>query len=201
MRDQSQREKYQAVLAKRAEIDAAWEEHWKQLYAPAGAIRREWLLRHVEKQNMRCWYCGIGMRLDSAHSARDRLATIDHVVPQSAAGPDTEENTVAACLECNQLKGSLSETVFRRDSRFLARQKFANTPPDRLCVDEDSPHYDAHALARDIGIRFNGKERTDVNEYCISEGWVRVPIGKTRDKNGHRMTIRIKGPVEPYYRT
>jgi 5-methylcytosine-specific restriction endonuclease McrA len=182
-------------------MEAAWEAHRKQQYAPAGVLRREWLLRHVEKQNMRCWYCGIGMRLDSARSARDRIATIDHVVPRSANGPDSEENTVAACLECNQLKGTLSEAAFRADSRLLARLKFANTPPDRLCVDEDSPHYDAHALARDVGIRFNGKERNDVSEYCISEGWVRAPVGKTRNRNGNRVTIRIRGVVEPYYRT
>lgn len=74
------------------------------------------------------------------------------------------------------------------------------TPPDRLSVDPDSPHYDEAALARDVGIRFNGVEKTNVEEYCVSEGWVRVAAGKTLDRRGKPLTLKLKGVVEPYFR-
>ncbi len=73
--------------------------------------------------------------------------------------------------------------------------------PDRLCVDPKSPHHDAAAFARNIGIRLNDKERHDVEEYCVSEGWVKVPVDKTRDRKGQPLTIKLKGRVEAYYRT
>ena len=78
-----------------------------------------------------------------------------------------------------------------------------NSPPlpDRLSADPRSPHHDAEAFARDIGIRLNDKERNDVEEYCVSEGWVRVPVGKTRDRKGQPLTIKLKGKVEAYYRS
>jgi hypothetical protein len=72
--------------------------------------------------------------------------------------------------------------------------------PDRLSVDPRSPHHLAAALQHDIGIRFNGRERADVEEYCISEGWVRVPAGKARDRRGQPLLIKLKGSVEPFYR-
>ena len=72
--------------------------------------------------------------------------------------------------------------------------------PDRLSADPKSPFHDPEAFARDIGIRLNDKERNDVEEYCISEGWVRVPVGKTRDRRGQPLTIKLKGKVEAYYR-
>jgi len=72
--------------------------------------------------------------------------------------------------------------------------------PDRLSTDPKSPHHDAAVFERDIGIRFNGKERQDVAEYCISEGWVRVPSGKTVDRRGQPLLIKLKGVVEPFYR-
>ncbi len=73
-------------------------------------------------------------------------------------------------------------------------------PPDRLSTDPSSPHYDEAVLARDVGVRFNGKERTNVEEYCVSEGWIRVAAGNSRDRHGNPLTIKIKGPVEPYFR-
>lgn len=73
--------------------------------------------------------------------------------------------------------------------------------PDRLSADPRSPHHDAEAFSRDIGIRLNDKERNDVEEYCISEGWVKVPVGKTRDRKGQPLTIKLKGKVEAYYRS
>ncbi len=72
--------------------------------------------------------------------------------------------------------------------------------PDRLAVNPRSPHYNAAIFEHDIGIRFNGKERFDVEEYCISEGWVRVPAGKAVDRRGQALLITIKGTVEAYYR-
>ena len=72
--------------------------------------------------------------------------------------------------------------------------------PDRLSVDPRSPHHVAAVVEHDIGIRLNGKERHDVEEYCISEGWVKVPAGKTLDRKGHPLLIKLKGTVEAFYR-
>lgn len=76
----------------------------------------------------------------------------------------------------------------------------SDTPPDRLSNDPRSPHYDESLLERGIGIRFNGEERNNIEEYCVSEGWVRVQVGKALDRRGQPMTMKIKGKVEPYYR-
>ena len=76
----------------------------------------------------------------------------------------------------------------------------SDTPPDRLSVDPDSPYYDEAVLARGIGIRFDGKEKTNVEEYCVSEGWIRVAAGKALDRKGHPLTIKLKGPVAPYFK-
>lgn len=70
--------------------------------------------------------------------------------------------------------------------------------PDRLSLDPRSPYHDAELLERGVGIRFNGTERTNVQEYCISEGWIRVIAGKSLDRRGNPMTIKLKGTVEPY---
>lgn len=72
--------------------------------------------------------------------------------------------------------------------------------PDRLCVDPHSAHYVAAVLEHSIGIRLNDKERSDVEEYCISEGWVKVPAGKTVDRKGRPLLIKLKGKVEAFYR-
>ena len=73
------------------------------------------------------------------------------------------------------------------------------TPPDRLAVDSRSPHHDAAALERGVGVRFNGNERMDVEEYSVAEGWVRVQAGKARDRRGNPMTLKLRGNVEPYW--
>ena len=75
----------------------------------------------------------------------------------------------------------------------------SDTPPDRLSNDPNSPYYDADVLARDVGIRFKGVEKTNVEEYCVSEGWVRVPAGKTLDRKGRPLMIKLKGKVEAFY--
>lgn len=68
--------------------------------------------------------------------------------------------------------------------------------PDRLSVDAASPFYNAELLKKGIGVKINGVEKTNVEEYCISEGWVRVPAGKARDRRGNPLTLKIKGDVE-----
>lgn len=78
--------------------------------------------------------------------------------------------------------------------------KSTDTPPDRLSNDPMSPYYDAAALARDVGIRFKGQERTNVEEYCVSEGWIRIVVGKGKDRYGNPLTLKIQGSVEPYYK-
>jgi len=75
----------------------------------------------------------------------------------------------------------------------------ADTPPDRLSVKPRSAFHDAEALKRGVGVRFNGEEKTTVEEYCVSEGWVRLAVGKTVDRRGDPLTIRLKGLVEPYF--
>ena len=74
------------------------------------------------------------------------------------------------------------------------------TPPDRLAVDPRSPYFNADVLQRDVGIRFNGQEKTNVEEYCVSEGWIRVPAGKAKDRYGNPLTIKLSGKVEPYFK-
>ena len=76
----------------------------------------------------------------------------------------------------------------------------ADTFPDRLSVNPASPHYNEEILRREVGIRFNGKEKTNVEEYCISEGWIRVAVGKTVDRKGNPLTIKLTGKVEPYFK-
>jgi hypothetical protein len=72
--------------------------------------------------------------------------------------------------------------------------------PDRLSVDPRSPYYNAAVLEHDVGIKLDDKERINVEEYCISEGWIKVAAGKARDRKGNPMTIKVKGKVEPFYR-
>lgn len=76
-----------------------------------------------------------------------------------------------------------------------------DAPPDRLSNDPRSKFHDPDLLERGIGIRFNGVERTNVEEYCVSEGWIRVAMGRALDRRGQPMTMKIKGAVEPYFRT
>lgn len=75
----------------------------------------------------------------------------------------------------------------------------SDTPPDRLSVNPKSPYFDQAVLQRGIGIRFKGNERRDVEEYCISENWIRVQVGKTMDRKGNPLTIKLSGPVEAWF--
>ena len=76
-----------------------------------------------------------------------------------------------------------------------------DTPPDRLSNNPKSPYYQPEHLMRGIGIVFNGTEKTNVDEYCVSEGWIKMSIGKTVDRKGNPLTITAKGKVEPYYQS
>ena len=76
----------------------------------------------------------------------------------------------------------------------------SDTLPDCLSVNPNSPYYDEAVLARGVGIRFKGVEKTNVEEYCVSEGWVRLSAGKALDRAGNPITVKLRGPVEPYFR-
>ena len=80
-------------------------------------------------------------------------------------------------------------------------EKASDAPPDRLSLDPRSDYYDEALLTRGVGIKFNGQEKTNVIEYSISEGWIRVSAGRSRDRYGQPMTIKLKGSVEPYFET
>lgn len=75
----------------------------------------------------------------------------------------------------------------------------SDTPPDRLSVNPTSPHFDVEVLKRGVGIRFKNRRRTDIEEYSISEGWVRVQAGKTMDRKGNPLTLKLTGPVEAWF--
>lgn len=80
-------------------------------------------------------------------------------------------------------------------------ERSSDTLPDRLSVNPKSPHYNQAVLDRDVGIRFNGTEKTNVEEYCVSEGWVRLSAGNAKDRFGNAMTVKLKGKVEPYFKS
>ena len=80
------------------------------------------------------------------------------------------------------------------------KKQKSDKPPDRLSNDPESLFYDGDVLKRDVGIRFKGVEKTNVSEYCVSESWIRVEVGKTKDRYGNPLTIKLTGPVEVYYK-
>ncbi|MBB5048255.1 hypothetical protein HNR60_003018 [Rhodopseudomonas rhenobacensis] len=80
-------------------------------------------------------------------------------------------------------------------------QTMTDNLPDRLSNDPKSPYYNEEILALDVGIRFKGAEKTNVAEYCVSEGWIRVTAGNAKDRFGNPLTIKVSGPVEPYLRS
>lgn len=81
----------------------------------------------------------------------------------------------------------------------MSEETKAQTPPDRLSVNPKSEHFQMEVLQRGVGIRFKGRQRTDIEEYSISEGWVRVQAGKTVDRRGNPLTIKLNGPVEAWF--
>ncbi len=87
-----------------------------------------------------------------------------------------------------------------RQATLMYQGVMSDAPPDRLAADPASPHHDATILERGVGVRFKGVEKTNVEEYCVSERWVRLTVGTTVDRAGRPMTIKLKGDVEPYFR-
>ena len=77
----------------------------------------------------------------------------------------------------------------------------SDTPPDRLSVNPNNKYYDAEVLQRGVGIKFKGEEKTNVDEYCVSEGWVRLAVGKAVDRKGNALTVKLQGTVEPYFQS
>ena len=82
----------------------------------------------------------------------------------------------------------------------MSEDQVDDVPPNRLSTDPRSPFYSEEVLRRDVGVRFNGVERTNVHEYNVAEGWVRVEVPTARDRRGNPMTIKLSGVVEPYFR-
>ena len=119
---------------------------------------------------------------------------------------DIPEEAVAEIVRVAQSRGA--KVAVRLESNLVKRQMLhgmteANALPplpDRLSTDPRSPHHVAAIFEHDIGIRFNDKDRLDVEEYCISEGWIRVAAGKTVDRKGQPLLIKLKGRVEAFYR-
>jgi len=94
---------------------------------------------------------------------------------------------------------SIIEARFMTDETSPLSASGADVPPDRLAINPRSQHFDGDKLQRGIGIRFKGVVRTNVEEYCISEGWVKVQAGKTMDRKGQPLLLKLNGPVEAWY--
>jgi hypothetical protein len=123
----------------------------------------------------------------------------------TTVGPNTGKNidtTFGTTIGRNKTRESTMTDLTASTSATTPATESGSKPPlpDRLSVDPTSKHYAAAVLEHDIVIRFNGKDRHDVEEYCISEGWIRVPAGKTLDRRGRPLLITLKGTVEALYR-
>jgi len=185
---------------KEAEIEAAWKSNSLTSYAAQAEQRRQWLATHLVSQNGLCAYCNIEITEISAPGAEDRRATIDHIVPRSRGGADKFENTLAACSYCNVAKGSSSLEEYNGTLNLAQRLTVALLAPERLSVEPDSPYYNFRVLDRGISVRFNGKDRRDVIEYSVTEKWIRVRAGKSLDRKGKPITLKLSGEVVPYYK-
>ncbi|MBU6461696.1 MAG: DUF3297 family protein [Bradyrhizobium sp.] len=116
-----------------------------------------------------------------------------HQIPDRSLRP----RRGAACADCK------TRRAHQGNRGAIVNEKNESTSdqlPDRLSVDPKSPYYNADVLSRDVGIRFKGIEKTNVEEYCVSEGWVRLTAGNAKDRYGNPLTIKVHGPVEPYFR-
>lgn len=180
---------------KQAEIENAWALHRLSEAGMNALRRRQWLREHLRVQNGRCKYCQV--RISESLSVRAERATIDHVVAMARGGADEAANTVASCAPCNVAKGDQPVDAFFKSDWLRSRIVAVARPPDRLSVDPRSPHYDAHVLSFGVDIIFNGRQRHDVVEYCVSEGWVRVRVKGSKDRRGKDIILKIVGNVEP----
>ena len=91
--------------------------------------------------------------------------------------------------------------LYSRRSGAGSSVKNPGPPCEGAATNPKSPHYDETLLQRGVGIKFDGQEKTNVEEYCVSEGWIRVAVGKTMDRRGNPLTIKLTGKVEPYFET
>ena len=110
-------------------------------------------------------------------------------------------DTDIACGNCGNSPFPPATTPRQRGcySATMTDQALPDQIPDRLSTNPKSPHYDEALLTRGVGIKFDGQEKTNVEEYCVSEGWIRVAVGKTVDRKGNPLTIKLTGKVEPYF--
>jgi hypothetical protein len=92
------------------------------------------------------------------------------------------------------------QTIINGEPCLTYNSNMDETLPDRLSVDPQSPYYNQALIERGVGIRFNGIDKTNIEEYCVSEGWVRISAGKSFDRHGRRLTMKLNGKVEPYFR-
>jgi hypothetical protein len=153
----------------------------------------DWRKAHFEAQDGRCAYCFIRMAPHGGPGPRDRWVTLDHVIPLSAGGPDTQRNTLACCKACNTAKGAMDVRAFAQEPARLRRLAEVNHLPDRLSVDPGSPYFCAELLERGVRVLFRDRERHDVDEYCISAGWVKVRHPRTRDRRGQPLLVKLVG--------
>lgn len=182
------------------EIDAAWAMHKQSRGRYKQIIRRGWLERHIDIQIGLCAYCGIRMLERTVKGEGHRRATIDHIRPLSKGGPDCETNTLAACRHCNQMKSDQRMKTFLESGELFARAEVALNGPDRLSGNEDSLHFDGASIERGVMILRNGQRHLNTVEYCVSEGWIRSTLPRTKDRWGNPMTGVFKGEVAALYR-
>jgi hypothetical protein len=127
---------------------------------------------------------------------------IEKTAERSRSGRGPAERSSFAVLAADGIcnRGVNGYGAGQSVSSYKEASSMADTPPDHLSSNPSSPHYNEALLERGIGIRFNGVEKTNVEEYCVSEGWIRVSAGTAKDRAGNPMTIKLKGKVEPYFR-
>lgn len=185
-------------VTKSDEIEAAWALHRLTERTIVAIRRRKWLSAHLNNQGNRCKYCRTKISQDPyPWTCR---ATIDHIVATSRGGADEFANTVAACDICNVAKSDSDVDVFLRSETLRRRIAAVVRPPDRLSVDRRSEFYDEYILSFGVGIRFNGRERADVVEYCVSERWIKVRVRGAKDRFGNDLILKLDGAVVPYLR-
>jgi 5-methylcytosine-specific restriction endonuclease McrA len=184
---------------RKRQIELAWNEHLEAEHFQTSNIvnRKPWILRHLSIQDNKCAYCLCYMHQDRENENKDDFATIDHIVPFSNEGEDTIENTLASCSHCNSKKGSSTLKDFLKSPERKERLLQVLSGPDRLSVDANSSYYDQKIMSRGVDIFLNGQQKISVDEYCKSEGWIKIGLKKKKDRNGNRMQIKLLGEVKP----
>ena len=128
------------------------------------------------------------------------MATPDN---RRATNPTTANSAISAIVPgTDSGKPALLPTTLSQRFGYTAAMTDKAVPdqlPDRLSTNPKSPYYDEALLTRGVGIKVDGQEKTNVEEYCVSEGWIRVAVGKTVDRKGNPLTIKLTGKVEPYF--